>query len=108
MNNHNPADPSARALFYGAFNIGRATLDGNAYNGVSSGIVDNSIKWQMLKDSPYGLAVRKDFLNTNSEIKATAYLEAREAITNSDVTVYLMVESFLLTVKRYSGDLCQC
>ena len=103
MNAHNPSDPSARALFYGAFNTGRAVLNGNAYNGISSEIATNKIKLQMLKDSPYSLVVGAE--NDGTELTATAYIRPNVNIDDADITLHLaVVESQITDLNGLNGD----
>ena len=103
MNSHNPSDPSARSLFYGAFNVGRGVLNGNAYNGISSEITTNMIKLQMLKDSPYTLIVGEE--DDGTDITATAYLVAREDIDTADLTLHIaVIENEITAITGSNGD----
>ena len=89
MNNHNPADPAARALLYSILNTGRSVLNGNFYNDISAGVTDNHIKLQMLRDALFDLEVDQSI--DAGVLTTRARMTALDSLRNMNISLHLAV-----------------
>jgi hypothetical protein len=93
MNDANPADPSARSLYYGVNTVPRTVMDGIKYNNNFGNTVADvaamkrRIVNRMLEDTPFDIKVTAELtgnvLDANAEVTALT--------TMSNVSVYLVV-----------------
>ncbi len=104
FNLSNPADASARGLFYGAFESGVGIMDGNQFNGSSTFWTAETMLKRALIDSEFDIAIKTD-INDGHSINVTPVITAKVDQVERDLSMHIVVvEKEINSVVSIPGD----
>jgi hypothetical protein len=98
FNQTNPADPSARGLYYGVNSVPYAALDGNQFNG--SNLTKKEIDMRVLQDPQFDIYLSSEFTSSNT-IDINSTITCKSAIGQTEVSLQLAIIEKIVGTNKY-------
>jgi len=95
MNNHNPADPAARVVYYGVGGVPHSVLDGNYFNGFPSGWNINTVNNRYAIPSPFEIQLYQQISSDEDSVYVTMLIRATDNVSGTLVAFMGVVEKYI-------------
>ena len=96
MNDDNPADPSARSLYYGISDLPYTIQDGNDFKNSTFLYTQATLDLRKLRDPVFSIDLSTDMVN-NTDLTVSATIRALDTLQNSNISVHFAVLEDLIT-----------